>query len=162
MKFRTRLQITFATIIILPLVLTALAFLCIGGYLLYPKEKLGITEIDYSMLSGNIQSYGKITEDLYLRLKAEIDKDPVKAEDITFLEDVNDAIAKKFSYIIVRKEGQMYYAGDETAEIIFERLPLYGSSRSEADKIYYFNDVQRLVKQIDFPFSDGTEGSLLS
>lgn len=84
MKFRTRLQITFATIIILPLVLTALAFLCIGGYLLYPKEKLGITEIDYSMLSGNIQSYGKITEDLYLRLKAEIDKDPVKAEDITF------------------------------------------------------------------------------
>ncbi len=160
MKFRTRLQITFATIIILPLVLTALAFLCIGGYLLYPKEKLGITEIDYSMLSGNIQSYGKITEDLYLRLKAEIDKDPVKVEDITFLEDVNDAIAKKFSYIIVRKEGQMYYAGDETAEIIFERLPLYGSSRSEADKIYYFNDVQRLVKQIDFPFSDGTEGSL--
>ncbi len=161
MKFRTRLQITFATIIILPLVLTALAFLCIGGYLLYPKQaKLDIKEIDYSMLSGNIQSYGKITEELYLQLSAQIENEPEKAEDITYLEEVNDRIAKKFSYIIVRKDDGMYFAGEETAEIIFERLPMYGSSNEETDKIYYFNDVQRLVKQIDFRFSDGAEGSL--
>lgn len=160
MKFRTRLQITFATIIILPLVLTALAFLCIGGYLLYPKERLGITEIDYSMLSGNIQSYGKIAEELYQQMSREIEQEPEKAADIAYLEEINNEIAKKFSYIIVRKDGQMYYAGDETAEIIFERLPSYGNSRSEADKIYYFNDVQRLVKQIDFRFADDTEGSL--
>lgn len=160
MKFRTRLQITFATIIILPLVLTALAFLGIGGYLLYPKERLGITEIDYSMLSGNIQSYGKIAEELYQQMSREIEQEPEKAADIAYLEEINNEIAKKFSYIIVRKDGQMYYAGDETAEIIFERLPSYGNSRSEADKIYYFNDVQRLVKQIDFRFADDTEGSL--
>lgn len=160
MKFRTRLQITFATIIILPLVLTALAFLGIGGYLLYPKERMGITEIDYSMLSGNIQSYGKIAEELYQQMSREIEQEPEKAADIAYLEEINNEIAKKFSYIIVRKDGQMYYAGDETAEIIFERLPSYGNSRSEADKIYYFNDVQRLVKQIDFRFADDTEGSL--
>ena len=160
MKFRTRLQITFATIIILPLVLTALAFLCIGGYLLYPKQmKLDIKEIDYSMLSGNIQSYGKITEELYQQMNAEIEKDPEKAEDITYLEEMNAKIAKKFSYLIVRKDAGMYYAGDETAEQIFESLPAYDNT-DETDKIYYFNDVQRLVKQINFRFSDGAEGSL--
>ena len=160
MKFRTRLQITFATIIILPLVLTALAFLCIGGYLLYPKQmKLDIKEIDYSMLSGNIQSYGKITEELYQQMNAEIEKDPEKAEDITYLEEMNAKIAKKFSCLIVRKDAGMYYAGDETAEQIFESLPAYDNT-DETDKIYYFNDVQRLVKQINFRFSDGAEGSL--
>lgn len=160
MKFRTRLQITFATIIILPLVLTALAFLCIGGYLLYPKQTgLDIKEIDYSMLSGNIQSYGKITEELYLHMSAEIEKEPEKAEDLTYLEEMNAKIAKRFSYLIVRKDAGMYYAGDETAEIIFANLPVYGNS-DETDKIYYFNDVQRLVKQIDFRFQDGAEGSL--
>jgi len=160
MKFRTRLQITFATIIILPLVLTALAFLCIGGYLLYPKQAiLDIKKIDYSMLSGNIQSYGKITEELYQQMNTEIEEEPEKVEDITYLEEVNTKFAKRFSYIIVRKDDQMYFAGDETAESIFDRLPVYGS-RDEVEKIYYFNDVQRLAKQIDFRFSDGAEGSL--
>ena len=34
MKFKTRLKVTFITIILLPLVLTALAFITIGIYLM--------------------------------------------------------------------------------------------------------------------------------
>lgn len=160
MKFRTRLQVTFITIIILPLVLTALAFFIIGFCLLYhPAKDITITEIDYSLMSDGIQSYGKITEELYTQIKTELQEHPEKAEDLNFLEAKNEEIGKRFSYLIVRKDNQMYYAGDETAEIIFDKLPEYGETGYE-NKMHYFNDIQRIVKQINFRFSDGSEGTV--
>ena len=90
MKFRTRLQVTFITIIMLPLVLTALAFFIIGFCLLYhPAKDLTITEIDYSLMSDGIQSYGKITEELYAQIQAELQESPERAEDLQYLEKKN-------------------------------------------------------------------------
>lgn len=160
MKFRTRLQVTFITIIILPLVLTALAFFIIGFCLLYhPAKDVTIAEIDYSLMSDGIQSYGKITEELYAQLQAELQENPWKAEDLQYLEAKNEEIGKRFSYLIVRKDAQLYYAGDETAKIIFDKLPEYGEDGHES-KVYYFNDIQRIVKQINFRFADGSEGTI--
>lgn len=159
MKFRTRLQVTFMTIIILPLVLTALAFFVIGACLLYPRKNLAITEIDYSMMSDGIQSYGKISEELHLQIKEELSQNPEKAEDIEYLREKDREISKRFSYLIVRKDNQIYYAGEENAKIIFDRLPEFDAGGHE-DKMYYFNDVQRIAKQIDFRFLDGSEGTL--
>ncbi len=160
MKFKTRLRVTFITIIILPLVLTALAFFGIGSFLLYhPTQNIEITEIDYSLMSDGIQSYGQITEELYAQISEEIELHPEKAEDLEYLEAKNEAIGKRFSYLIVRKDDEIYYSGDSTAETIFNSLPEYEEEKQE-DKIYYFNDVQRIVKQINFRFSDGSEGTL--
>lgn len=159
MKFRTRLQVTFIAIIILPLVLTILAFLIIGGVLFHPNQKVTITEIDYTMMSDGIQSYGKITEELYGEIKAELEAAPEKAEKISYLQEKNNEIDGKFSYLIVRKGNALYFAGDDTAQIIFDRLPEYAEGE-HGDKIYYFNDIQRIVKQIDFRFADGSEGTL--
>lgn len=159
MKFRTRLQVTFAAIIILPLVLTILAFIIIGACLFHPNQNLTITEIDYTMMSDGIQSYGKITEELFAQMMDELQANPQKAEEISYLEEKNKEIGNKFSYLIVRKGNRLYFAGDETAQIIFERLPEYDEG-GHGDKIYYFNDIQRIVKQIDFRFSDGEEGTL--
>ncbi len=46
MKFRTRLRVTFVTIIALPLVLTALAFCGIGLYLMNVQKGFPIEELD--------------------------------------------------------------------------------------------------------------------
>ncbi|MBQ6886093.1 MAG: HAMP domain-containing histidine kinase [Lachnospiraceae bacterium] len=160
MKFKTRLQVTFITIIILPLVLTILAFFIIGLALLYhPVKDLTITEIDYSMMSDGIQSYGKITEELYSQINEEVVQNPEKAADLQYLEEKNKEIRKRFSYLIVRKDKQMYYSGDDTAKSIFESLPAY-SEENHADKTFYFNNIQRIVKQINFRFTDGSEGTI--
>lgn len=159
MKFRTRLQVTFMAIVILPLVLTVLAFIIIGGVLFHPNRDVTITEIDYTMMSDGIQSFGKITEELYAQIKQELTEDAKKAEDLTYLKEKNESIENKFSYLIVRKGEKLYFAGDETAQVIFNSLPEYGGE-GHGDKIYYFNDIQRIVKQIDFTFSDGDKGTL--
>ena len=51
MKFRTRLQLTFITIIILPLALTALAFCGIGLSLMDAQKGFPIEEIDYETMT---------------------------------------------------------------------------------------------------------------
>ena len=48
MKFKTRLVVTFLTIILLPLVLACTAFLFIGGYLTKGQEEYGLRNSDYS------------------------------------------------------------------------------------------------------------------
>lgn len=76
------------------------------------------------------------------------------------MDKLNEEATDKSSYIIIRKGDQIYYAGNAAAaQQIFSRLPAYGLESEETDSAYYFNDMRKLVKQIDFQFADGTEGS---
>ncbi len=159
MKFKTRLRVTFATIVLLPLGLTALAFLGIAVCLVYPTENRTITEIDYSLMSDGIQSYGKMAEEIHAEIRAELAENPSRAQDIPYLEQKNKSLMKKFSFLIVRKGDELFFAGDEEANTIFDILPEFDNGGHE-DKIYYFNEVQRIGKQIDFVFSDGDAGSI--
>ena len=123
MKFRTRLQVTFITIIILPLVLTALAFFIIGFCLLYhPAKDLTITEIDYSLMSNGIQSYGKITEELYTQIQGELETDIRKAEDLQYLEAKNNEI---------KKSNKLYSFDDMVADTLFATVRIYRERTSE-------------------------------
>ena len=69
-------------------------------------------------------------------------------------------ILGKNSYIIVRKDDAIYYTGNEiAAEKIFNRLPKYGTDKEDREAGYYYDDMQKFVRQFDFVFSDGSEGS---
>lgn len=56
MKFKTRLVITFLTIILLPLALACTAFICIGGFLIKEQEEFGFRNDDYNMLIDPTQA----------------------------------------------------------------------------------------------------------
>ena len=66
MKFKTRLWITFVTIIILPVILTSIAF-GVVSYQVIHKEGLnyGIEINDYTMWSDSISSFGKLTDEIF-------------------------------------------------------------------------------------------------
>ncbi len=163
MKFKTRLLVTFLTIIILPLVLTAVAFLGIGGYLLNSHEDYDMKTVDYNVLTDPNQTFVKITDEVFVQVREQIEKDENTIEDMEYLEKLNENIVDKASYIIVRKDNQIYYAGNPNAAArIFERLPEYDvldSARRDVETGFYYNDMQKLVRQLDFTFSDGSQGS---
>lgn len=161
MKFKTRLKVTFVTIVMLPLVLTIVAFLVIGFYLSNYQQGLPIREINYSMVTEDLQTFVSSTEEEYDLLLEQRDSNPVLLEDKAYLQKISDRAAKKSSYIIVRKDDELYYTGSESAaNQIFDRLPDYGEGDASSDSGYYYNDVERYVKKIDFTFSDGSEGSV--
>lgn len=161
MKFKTRLLITFLTIVLLPLFLTALAFISIGGYLMNTQEELGMVKVDYTMMSEPAQTFEQISEKVFREVKQQIKEDQSRLEDIDYLSKLNSEIENKASYIIVRKEKQIYYTGNQIAAgKIFNRLPAYGyANDNDSDAGYYFNNMEKLVKQLDFTFSDGMKGS---
>lgn len=161
MKFKTRLNITFISIILLPLVLTMLAFIVIVIYLMNVQQGVSIPKLDYFMMSENIHEFTSVTDRAYLFLQDQVDKDPGKLEDIEYLKRVNNEVARKSTYIIVRKGDGIYYTGNElAASKIFDKLPQYGEQLLDEETGYYFNDLEKYVKQIDFLFSDGSEGSV--
>lgn len=162
MKFKTRLWITFVTIIILPVILTTIAFGIISFCVISSEGKnYGIEIQDYSMLSESISSFGELTDEAFYKLRAQVELDPGRFLDTKYLNKVNQEIESTSSYLIVRKDEQIYYTGNETAaEQIFDRLPEYGNSYDGVDASYYYRDMQKLVKQIDFVFPDGSLGSI--
>lgn len=161
MKFKTRLLVTFLTIVLLPLALTAVAFISIGVYLMNAQKEFDMVNIDYTMMSEPAQTFEQISEQVFMEVKNQIASDQSRLEDMDYLTALNGEIEDKASYIIVRKGGDIYYTGNEVAaEKIFTRLPAYGYGNDDEDSGYYYNNMEKLVKQLDFRFADGTEGSV--
>lgn len=162
MKFKTRLWITFVTIIILPVILSIFSFGIISYYVIH-KEGLsyGIEVNNYTMWADSISSFGHLTDEIFYKLQMQVDMDSSRFLDKKYLNSINERIQDTSSYLIVRKGGQIYYSGNETAaKQLVSRLPEYGSSVEGGDAGYYYSDMQKLVKQIDFIFPDGEKGSL--
>ncbi len=161
MKLKTRLQVTFISIIVLPLLLTVLAFMTIAIYLVNAQPDGQISEWNYVNMSENMQEFVNMTDEAYFTLAEQAQSDVRKLEDKEYLEWVETEVARKSTYIVVRKDDEIYFAGDEAAAArIFDKLPKYGNGHLTEDSGYYFNELEKFVKQIDFMFSDGSEGSV--
>lgn len=161
MKFRTRLWVTFAAIVLLPLILVVAAFMLIGGWMLRAEQLNGYGLVDFNAMSGSIQTAGKEAQLLYKSLSEVLEENPAAFEDTEYLQGINGGISRRNTYILVRKGEELYYAGNEgAAREIFPKLPDYGVDNEESEAGYFFDDSQKYVKQLDFMFSDGTPGSL--
>lgn len=162
MKLRTRLLITGITMTVLPAVLTVLAFFGIVYYLMSNSQPdSGLDKIDYTLMSGSVQEIATRTEEFYQEICVLLETNPVRFENKVFLDELDNYAEGKSSYIIVRKNDEIYYTGNEAAgEQLFERLPDYGFENPNQEGGYYINDLKMLIKQADFTFSDGAEGSV--
>lgn len=162
MKFKTRLVITFLTIILLPLVLACTAFLGIGTFLIHEQEEYGFRNNDYNMLIDPTQVFQIISDEIFLEIEEILDKEPAALENPEVLANINEQIVNRSSYIMVRKQDTLYYAGNEpAAQRIFDKLPAFQENnvRKQQEQSIYYDSMKKLVRQMDFYFTDGSEGS---
>ena len=149
MKFKTRLRVTFISIILLPLLLTIMAFVMIAIYLMNYSQGLSLTDIDYSMMSENFREFTNTTDQAYYVLLDQVKEDSSRLEDKEYLDHINEEVSRKSTYIIVRKGDKLYYAGnEEAAQQIFEKLPAYGDENLSDDSGYFYNELEKYVKRI--------------
>lgn len=160
MKFRTRLLITSVTMVLLPLLLTCAALLVVGSHIEDAETPLGFFDRDNASYIYTIENYSRISEEVLEKVRRQIKEDPSRLEDMAYLDEITLDLRDKSSYIIVRKDGALYYTGNSNAaKKIFHALPEYGNEMTGAEAGYYYNDIKKLVKEVDFRFSDGGEGS---
>lgn len=161
MKLRTRLQITFLSIVLLPLLLTILAFGIIGTYLNSMQMGYPLLKWDYSIMTEGMETVVNSTDQVYFELLDQLREDPNRLEDKEYLAMLENEVARKSTCLIVRRGDELYYAKNQkAAEEIFDKLPGYDEGKLADETGYYYNDLEKFVKQIDFRFSDGTPGSI--
>ena len=157
MKFKTRLRVTFITIILLPLFLTSIAFCVIGLYLSSAQRGLPAAELSYE----NMRELMETTDKAFFVLKEQARTDVTRLADMGYLDRINAEIARRSTDIIVRKGSELYYAGNkEAAQDILPKLPDYGDAALSEESGIYYGEYNQFVKQIDFLFPDGDEGSI--
>ncbi len=162
MKFKSRLIIAFVTMITLPIILTTLFILLLGRYQLSSIEKTyDISGTSVQSFSNPMKVMAQLTEKPYHELTEAVQK-PDEMEDATYLETFNEKLVKKKAYLLVRKNDVFVYMGTDmkNATHVISQLPEYGDSETSSENgMYLGGDAQALVKQVDFKYRDGAEGS---
>jgi len=141
--------------------LTVIAFLCIGIYLMNIEKGQGVRELNYSMFTENMDELIHMNDDVYDYLRKQIDSDPKLLEDKGYLEKVNSEVARKSTYLIVKKDREIYYTGNPSgAEKILSKLPAYENVMESGDGGLFLEEYDKYVKLLRFDFSDGSKGSV--
>lgn len=163
MKLKTRLSIAFLTLILIPIVLTVTMVCLLGRYQISAIEKTyEISGTTVKSFSNSVLVMSRLTEKPYHELAKMAKKNPRKMEDATCLEEFNQKLEEKKAYLLVRKEGTIIYVGTDMDEAnhVIGQLPDYGESENTSENgIYLGGEAQALIKQVDFHYSDGQEGS---
>ena len=163
MKLKTRLIIAFFVIICVPLLLAGVSLVGFSTYQIRNLEDhLGIFGVTYENMSDSVQVLNKATNSNFEQIKAKGSENPDAFLNRDYLDQLNDELKEKYSFLIVRKGDSLYYSGsDESVNKLFPELPEYSDVVSQSDSgVYIGKDVKAFVKQMDLTFSDQTEGSV--
>lgn len=161
MKLKTRLVIAFLIIIVLPMGLSLAVITGFSQYQISMIEKnYNITGTTYKSFSNPVNMSNKVTSATFHKLVKTAKTAPETLTDITYLEKINEELTKKNSYLVVRRDDKVVYIGAEAETELLQELPAYGDYDSSSESgVYLGGDLQVLVKQIDFEYQDGAQGS---
>ena len=162
MKLKTRLATAFLIITVVPMALFYLSVTILSNYQnkSFTKE-YGLTE-QVELFNGNsMQIFNRLTKRVQESMRRSLDTVPELYSDETYLDTINDELKSHYAYLIVRKGSDIIYCGDkkENGEL-YSQLPEYDTMKGDLEGgIYLDGQSQHLIKQMDFTFPDGDEGS---
>ena len=117
--------------------------------------------LDYKSLTEDYHQYSELLDSTYEKIREDLDADPAIIEDPGYLQSLSERVSVSNSYILVRKGTDLYYTGNETAAAQdFTVLPRYSLAQQNEGTGFYIDSMAKMVKQLDFSFADGSEGSI--
>lgn len=152
MKLKTRLLVSFLTIIFVPVVLALLVVWGFGNYQLKSIESnYGIENTNYQYFSNPIQVMSEATDSIYENLQNEVQKNPEKLADGKYLEEINRELEEKHSFLVIRKDSGIIYSGIKNLDTgLTTELPEFEAGNGSCNQgVYLGGKTQMLVKQID-------------
>ncbi len=154
MKLKTRLLLTGIIVILLPMLLTVMAFFGTAMYMTGTDKRE-----DIEILQDDESNSVRMAREVFARIATDIQKDPHVLENREYLRLLNKEAQIHSGYVLVRKQNEIYYTGDPAqGESIFLTLPKYGVVQLEGDAFLYAVN-HKLLRQMDFRFADGSEGT---
>ncbi|WP_243182313.1 sensor histidine kinase [Anaerocolumna cellulosilytica] len=163
LKLKSRLLTAFLIITALPVFLITLA---VGTIINYQdnaiQQTYDVSTNTLKILSNPLQVLNRLTRGVYNEIVLTALQEPKKFEDTDYLEYLNSELKGKYSYLAVRKGEEFIYSGNATnLHTIKNSFPLFGEYTTDREGGIYIDENRPfLLKQQDFYYSDGTEGSI--
>lgn len=164
MKFKTRLAIAFLTITIVPMMLFYLIYVVLSDYQAksFTKE-YGLSEQVNLSSANSMQIFNRLTKGSEEDIRSTLRENPGLFSDRVYLDSVNSGLKRHYAYLIVRKGSGIIYCGDNDTAADYQlcaQLPQFDAIKGNIEGGIYLDGVsQHLIKQLDFNFPDGNEGS---
>lgn len=161
MKLRTRLIISFCIIIFVPVVLAGAAMWGFGQFQMRTiRQAYNMDGNAYDYLTNSIKVLSHFTKADYEALQKVAKEEPEKLENQDYLDEVNRELAEKYSYLIIRKGDNLIYGADVNTDVS-KKLPEYAKESAEGGAgVYVEGEDQVILKQIDFTYTDNSEGTI--
>lgn len=163
MKLKNRLLTAFLIITALPILLITISAGTIVRYQINSiQETYNIESSTLQLITNPVQILNRLTRGVYNEILVTTLKAPEKLENIDYVASLNDHLQDKYSYIVLRKNGEYIYSGNEVQlKAIKSSLPKFGDYNTNFEGGLYIDGKEPyLLKQQDFYFSDGGEGSI--
>ena len=155
MRLATRMKITYGMVFLVPMLLIILSFWGIGRIELRAlRQKYDMEEASVEMLFNPFEILGNISVSVVNELATVAEDSPEQLEDVSYLETMDARLEKYSSFLVMRRDGEIYYSGQdgETGENI---EGMVGESLTNS---YISGDSPYHLRQFYFYFSDGSEG----
>lgn len=162
MNLKNKLIIAFVIIIAIPIVLISAVGGVIINYQLNAIKQSYDVESTTQVLTNPMQLLNRLTRGVYNDIKLCALKTPEKFEETEFIQNLNEDVEEKQSFIVLRKNKDIiYYGNEDKGNKVVKSLPAFGNYTLEMEGgIYVGGNNQFLIKQQDFYFTDGGEGSI--
>ena len=162
MKLKTRLIIAFLIIVFVPFLLFGVAFWGITSFQTDAIEEMYGVSVTFDNLSDSMHMLGEATQDIFKEIQDQARKNPEMLLEQQYLEAMNLRLMEKSSYLLVRKDGGLFYNGSyQNIDVLFGELPKFREFTSAAGGGSYIGkDVRAFVKQLDVELPDQSEVSV--
>lgn len=160
MKLKTRLWITFITVILLPLILSVTVLTAFGRYQIGVFERTyDLTGTSYTSFLNPVGIMSKVTNSTMRKMERVAQRDPDQLKDTTYLQDIDKELTSKNAYLLVRLDNHLHYGAQD--EDLLMVLPEYGESDADLENGFYIGDkYQVVVRQVDFETTKHEKGSV--
>jgi len=149
--------------IAMPIMLICIAASTIVNFQMNSIQESYDVEADtLQVLTNPIQILNRLTRGTYNEIKLAALKAPEMLEDEIYIKKWNEELQDKYSFIIVRKNNDFIYKGNEKKlDIVSANLQEFGVYNTNVDGgIYIAGKNPFLVKAQDFYYTDGAEGTI--
>ncbi len=112
MKLSTRIVVSYLLVFVVPIMLILAMVMGLAKYSLGSmQKKLDLDSSSYEMILNPMSMMGHIAATQVARLRETIREEPEKLLDEEFLSDVNDALSRSYSTLVVHKGDTVVFYG---------------------------------------------------
>ena len=160
MKLSTRLKLSFAILIIVPIILFCAMFIGLASFKVYEfKSAYGAHGTSYETLANPIQVATNICRSEWNELLDASNNNPESFSDREFLEKINKELEEVGAFIIVVQEGECTFDSNGLAQSVLKELSLSDYDEATYDRsIYLGGNLQMIVNGVGYSYGN-TEGT---